>query len=84
MEEIDKFETKIKNLRELITDTIEHDYEKVINDLNIEKELETKNRENRNKTREKKLSKTIADTIRKSVISENFLHQPSIHRRYCA
>ena len=41
MEEIDKFETKIKNLRELITDTIEHDYEKVINDLNIEKELET-------------------------------------------
>ena len=40
MEEIDKFETKIKNIRELIIDTIEHDYDKLINDLNIEKGLE--------------------------------------------
>ena len=40
VEEIDKFETKIKNIRELIIDTIEHDYDKLINDLNIEKGLE--------------------------------------------
>ena len=32
---IDKFETKIKNIRELIIDPIKHDY-----DLNIEKGLE--------------------------------------------
>ena len=40
MEEIEKFETKIKNIRELMIDTIEHDYNKLINDLNIEKRLE--------------------------------------------
>ena len=40
MQEIDKFETKIKNIRELIIDTIEHDYNKLINNLNIEKRLE--------------------------------------------
>ena len=37
MEKIDKFETKIRNVSELITDVIEHDYDKLINDLNIEK-----------------------------------------------
>ena len=39
MEEIDIFETKIKNIRELTIDTIEHDYDKLIGDLNIEKGL---------------------------------------------
>ena len=37
MENIDKFETKIRNVSELITDIIEYDYDKLINDLNIEK-----------------------------------------------
>ena len=37
MEKIDKFETKIRNVSELITDIIEYDYDKLINDLNIEK-----------------------------------------------
>ena len=37
MEKLDKFETKIRNVSELITDIIEHDYDKLINDLNIEK-----------------------------------------------
>ena len=40
MEEIGIFETKIKNIRELIIDTIEHDYDKLIGDLNMEKGLE--------------------------------------------
>ena len=37
MEEMDKFETKIKNVRELIIDTIKLDYDKLINNLNIAK-----------------------------------------------
>ena len=40
VEKIDTFETKIKNIRELITDIIEHDYDKLIGDLNMEKGLE--------------------------------------------
>ena len=33
MEEIDILETKIKNIRVLIIDTIEHDYDELIGDL---------------------------------------------------
>ena len=40
VEKIDTFETKIKNIRELITDIIEHDYDKLIGDLNMEKGIE--------------------------------------------
>ena len=40
MEEIDIFGTKIKKIRELIIDIIEHDYDKLIGDLNMEKGLE--------------------------------------------
>ena len=56
MEEIDIFETKIKNIRELIIDIIEYDYDKLIGDLNMEKGLEIKKskKKNRNKTRETK------------------------------
>ena len=55
MEEIDIFETKIKNIRELIIDKIEYDYDKLIGDLNTEKRLEIgRIRKNRNKTRETK------------------------------
>ena len=42
MEEIDIFEIKIKNIRELIIDIIEYDYDKLIGDLNMEKGLEIK------------------------------------------
>ena len=56
MEEIDIFEIKIKNIRELIIDIIEYDYDKLIGDLNMEKGLEIKKskKKNRNKTRETK------------------------------
>ena len=37
MEEIGRFETKIKNINELIIDTIEHDYSKLIVNLNLRK-----------------------------------------------
>ena len=40
IEEIDIFETKIKKIRELITDTREYNYDKLIGDLNMEKGLE--------------------------------------------
>ena len=54
-EEIGKFETKIKNVKELIIDIIEHDYDKLIFDLNVEKRLGIeKKKKNRNKTRETK------------------------------
>ena len=38
MKEIDRFETKIKNIRELIIDTIEHDYDKLVCDLILKKD----------------------------------------------
>ena len=61
MQEIDKFETKIKNIRELIIDTIEHDYNKLINNLNIEKRLEIERiKEIEIKLEKIKLSKIIA------------------------
>ena len=55
MEERDKFETKTKNIRELIIDTIEHGYNKLIKNFNIEeglwieriRKIETKIRENK-------------------------------------
>ena len=85
MEEIEKFETKIKNIRELMIDTIEHDYNKLINDLNIEKRLEIEEIKKMEIKLEKiKLLKIIPDTIKKSVISEICLHHISRHRRYYA
>ena len=85
IEEIDIFETKIKNIRELIIDTIERDYDILINHLNIEKGLEIERIKKIEIKLEKiKLSKTIADTIKKSVISEKCLYHISRHRRYCA
>ena len=39
MGEIDMFETKMNNIRELIIDIIEHDYDKLIGDLNMERGL---------------------------------------------
>ena len=53
-EEIGKFETKIKNVKELIIDIIEHDYDKLIFDLNVEKRLGIEKKKNRNETRETK------------------------------
>ena len=85
MEEIEKFETKIKNIRELMIDTIEHDYNKLINDLNIEKRLEIEEIKKMEIKLEKiKLLKIIPDTIKKSVISDICLHHISRHRRYYA
>ena len=55
-------------IRELTIDTIEHDYEKLINDLDIEKGFEMeKKKKIETKLEKSKLSKTIADTIKKSV-----------------
>ena len=85
MEEIYKFETKVKNIRELIIATIKHDYDKLTNDLNIENKIEIERIKKIEMKLEKiKLSKTIADTIKKSIVSEKYLHHISTHRRYCA
>ena len=85
MGEIDKFETKIKKIRELIIYIIEHDFDKLINHLNIEKELEIERINQMEIKLEKiKLSKAIADTIKKSVISEKCLHRIWRHRKYYA
>ena len=84
MEEIDIFETKIKKIRELIIDTIEYDYDKLIGDLNMEKGLEIERiRKIEIRLEKLKISKTIVDSIKKSVISEKCLHQISRYRRYC-
>lgn len=40
MEEIDIFEATVNSIRDLITDTKEDDYDKLVNDLNMEKGLE--------------------------------------------
>ena len=39
MEEIDIFEATVNNIRDLIIDTKENDYDKLVNDLNMEKGL---------------------------------------------
>ena len=71
MEEIDIFERKIKKIRELIIDTIEYDYDKLIHDLSVEKGIEIEKIKKIGIKLEKlKISKTIIDTIKKSVISE--------------
>ena len=85
MEEIGKSETKIKNIRELIIDTIKYDYDKLRNDWNIGKGFEIEGILKIEIKLEKiKLSKTIADAIKKSVISKKCLHHISRHWRYCA
>ena len=64
MEEIDGFETKIKNIKELIIDTIEHDYIKLIGNLNMRKAFEIK-------LEKIKTSKTIVGTIKKQLFQIN-------------
>ena len=39
MDRVDIFESKIKNIRDLIIDTIQHDYDKLIGDLNMKKRI---------------------------------------------
>ena len=75
IEEIDNFKIKIKTIRELIINTIEYDYDKLINDLNIEKWLEIERIKKKEIKLEKiKLSKTVVDTIKKSVVSKKCLY----------
>ena len=65
-EEIGKFETKIKNVKELIIDIIEHNYDKLIFDLNVEKRLGIEKRKKIEIKLEKlKISKTIVGTNKK-------------------
>ena len=65
-EEIGKFETKIKNVRELKIDIVEHDYDKLIFDLNVEKRLGIeKGKKIEIKLEKLKISKTIVGTSKK-------------------
>ena len=65
-EEIGKFETKIQNVREIIIDIIENDYDKLTFDLNVEKRLGTEKRKKIEIKLEKlKISKTIVATNKK-------------------
>ena len=64
MEEIDGFETKIKNIKELIIDTIEHDYIKLTGSLNMRKGFEIK-------LEKIKTSRTIVGTIKKQLFQIN-------------
>ena len=53
MKEIEDFKTEIRNLQKLKIKTIENDFEKLISDLNFEKELTMEGtKKNRSKTRE--------------------------------
>ena len=71
MEEINIFETKIKKIGELIIDTIEYDYDKLIDDFKMKKGLEPKKiKKIEIKLEKLRISKTIIDAIKKSVISE--------------
>ena len=64
MKEIDGFETKIKNIKELIIDTIEHDYIKLIGNLNMRKGFEIK-------LEKIKTSRTVVGTIKKQLFQIN-------------
>ena len=75
---------KIKKIRELIIITIEYDCDKLIGDLSMEKRLKIGRIKKIEIRLEKlKISNTLIDTIKKSVISEKCLHHISRHRRYC-
>ena len=80
-EEVNIFETKIKNIRELMIDAIKYDYDKLIGELNMEKRLDIEKIEI--KLQKLKISQILLDTMKKSVISEKCLHHISRHRRYC-
>ena len=65
-EEIGKLETKIKNVRELKIDIVEHDYDKLIFDLNVEKRFGIeKGKKIEIKLEKLKISKTIVGTSKK-------------------
>ena len=57
MEEIDEFETKTKNIKELIIDTIKYHCSRLISDLNFEKGIEL---ERINKIKNKNIRKNYS------------------------
>ena len=67
MKEVDEFETKINNIKEIIIDTIEHDCGKLIADLNFKKGLETERiKRIEAKIKKLKISKQIFYIIKRS------------------
>ena len=74
MEEIDIFEATVNSIRDLITDTKENDYDKLVNDLNLEKGLEIEKKKIGIKLDKVNISKIIVDKTQKSVICEKYLH----------
>ena len=75
MEEIDGFETKIKNIKELIIDTIEHDYSKLIGNLNMRKGFEIKQEKTKN-------IQNNSWYNQKTVIPDKCCHHISRNRRF--
>ena len=70
MKEVDEFETKINNIKEIIIDTIEHDCGKLMADLNLKKGLEIERiKRIESKIKKLKISKQIFYIIKRSLFT---------------
>ena len=83
--EIEKLETEIKEMKRLRIKAIELKSFKLLSALNMEKGFEIKEiKELEIKLEKLKIPTTVISTIKKSIISEEYMHPILRHRRYCA
>ena len=84
MNEIERLETEVKEMRELKIEMIEDKSFKLLGDLNMEKGIEIEEmKEIEIKLEKLKIPKTIVNTIKNLIISEKCLYHILRHRRYC-
>ena len=85
MNEIERLETEIKEKEELKIEAIEPKSSTLLSNLNMEKGIEIEGiKEIEIKLKKLKIPKTIAYTIKKSIISEKYFYDILRYRRYCA
>ena len=82
---IEKLETEIKKVEGLKLKAIELKSSKLLSYLNMEKGFEIEGiMETGMKLEKLKVPITVINTIKKSIISEKYMHRILGHRRYCA
>ena len=85
MKEIQKLKAEIKEMKRLRIETIELKSSKLLGDLNLKKGFEIEEIiEIEIKLEKLKIPTTVINTIKKSIISEEYMHHILRHRKYCA
>ena len=83
--EIEKLETEIKEMKRLRIEAMELKSSKLLGDFNMEKRIEIEEIMKIEMKLEKlKIPTTMINTIKKSIISEKCMHHILRHKRYCA